>query len=246
MKKFILLCTLSFFVIFSFHSPKVDAVEGSLIIINKTTNQLAYFENGVFIRSFSVATGKQASYTPEGTFTIVNKIKNRPYYSGNIAGGDPNNPLGNRWLGLNARGTNGDTYAIHGNNNPNSIGKYVSNGCIRMYDEEIEWLFNRVPVHTTVHITSSSKSFQDIAASLDYKTQQVQAQSVSGLLKIGSQGVAVRELQQQLTNNGYSTGGIDGIFGTQTKQAVIQFQRNNGLTADGIVGPMTNKALNKY
>jgi lipoprotein-anchoring transpeptidase ErfK/SrfK len=107
------------------------ATESStLIIVNKETNELAYFKNGLLERTFPVGTGEKPEYTPEGTFSIVNKIKNRPYYTDNIPGGDPRNPLGDRWLGLDANGTYGTTYAIHGNNNPDSIGNYVSAGCM--------------------------------------------------------------------------------------------------------------------
>ncbi|WP_422121034.1 L,D-transpeptidase [Priestia megaterium] len=77
-----------------------------LIIINKYYNKLAYFHNGYIEIVDPVATGK----TSVGFFKVVNKIKNRPYYTGHIPGGDPRNPLGKRWLGLNANG-------IHGNNN---------------------------------------------------------------------------------------------------------------------------------
>lgn len=246
MKKLLLICTVSLIALFLVISPKAKAIEGDLIIINKSTNQLAFFENGILVKQFRIATGKKPSYTPEGTFQIVNKIKNRPYYSGNIAGGDPNNPLGNRWLGINARGTNGDIYAIHGNNNPDSIGTYASNGCIRMHDAEIEWLYDRVSVNTTVHITSSSQSFESIAASIGYHTN---SDSVNGeksnFLKYGARGEAVREIQKQLTNLGYNTGGVDGIFGKQTEQAVLNFQIQHGLLADGIVGPQTSKVLAK-
>ena len=95
--------------------PKTEAAStpSHLIIINKATNKLAYYQNGSLVRTFSVGTGRTQSLTPEGHFKVVNKIVNRPYYKGNIPGGDPRNPLGNRWLGLNARGTYGTTYAIH-------------------------------------------------------------------------------------------------------------------------------------
>lgn len=137
--------------------------EGTFIIINKSNNKLAHYKEGQLIKVYSVATGRGPSMTPEGTFKIVNKIKNRPYYKENIPGGHPNNPLGDRWLGLNARGTWGTTYAIHGNNNPNSIGTYASAGCVRMYDEEVRELFNRVAKNTTVIITTSNKPFEQIA-----------------------------------------------------------------------------------
>lgn len=145
-----------------------EADSNQLIIINKQTNQLAFFENGQLVRTFKVATGKYDRQTPVGTFPIVNKIKNRPYYTDNIPGGDPRNPLGDRWLGLSARGTYGTTYAIHGNNNPASIGTYASKGCVRMYDDEVRWLFDRVNLYTNVIITNSSSSFEAIAASNGY------------------------------------------------------------------------------
>nr|WP_242647219.1 L,D-transpeptidase [Priestia megaterium] len=117
-----------------------------LIIINKYYNKLAYFHDGKIEMVESVATGKTWEKTPVGFFKIVNKIKNRPYYTGHIPGGDPRNPLGKRWLGLNANGTYGDTYGIHGNNNESSIGKYVSQGCVRMHNADIEKLYDKVQV----------------------------------------------------------------------------------------------------
>ncbi|MGZ9869612.1 L,D-transpeptidase [Priestia endophytica] len=140
-----------------------------LIIINKYYNKLAYFHNGKLEMVAPVATGKTWDKTPVGFFQVVNKIKNRPYYTGNIPGGDPRNPLGKRWLGLNANGTYGDTYGIHGNNNESSIGKYVSQGCVRMHNADIEKLFNKVQVGTPVAITYSYKSFQELTNVYGYK-----------------------------------------------------------------------------
>jgi lipoprotein-anchoring transpeptidase ErfK/SrfK len=145
-----------------------NAASGDLIIINKKTNQLAYFHNGKLEKTYSVAMGKTWSDTPVGFFKIVNKIKNRPYYTGHIAGGASNNHLGSRWLGLNANGTTGDTYAIHGNNSEDSIGKYVSHGCVRMHNADVEELFNKVAVGTSVTITYSSKTFEELAKVYGY------------------------------------------------------------------------------
>lgn len=63
--------------------------------------------------------------------------------------------------------------------------------------------------------------------------------SVSALSKMGSRGTEVRNIQTRLKNWGYYKGSVDGIYGTQTKNAVISFQKKNGLTADGIAGPKT-------
>ncbi len=63
------------------------------------------------------------------------------------------------------------------------------------------------------------------------------------LSQIGSQGDEVTQIQTKLSEMGYLQGEIDGIFGEQTKSAVIAFQKDNGLTADGIVGDATLGAL---
>lgn len=66
----------------------------------------------------------------------------------------------------------------------------------------------------------------------------------AGLLKQGSSGAEVTQLQQELMNRGYFTyWRTTGYFGTKTKQSVINFQKAAGLTPDGIVGPKTHAAL---
>ena len=67
--------------------------------------------------------------------------------------------------------------------------------------------------------------------------------SVEALSKYGSRGNEVKEIQTKLKRWGYYTGQIDGIYGSQTLEAVKYFQRKNGLTADGIAGPATLKAM---
>ncbi len=68
--------------------------------------------------------------------------------------------------------------------------------------------------------------------------------SVSAVsLSSGSSGETVKQLQQALKDNGYDPGNIDGIFGSRTRQAVQNFQRDNGLVVDGIAGPKTLSAL---
>ena len=67
--------------------------------------------------------------------------------------------------------------------------------------------------------------------------------TVGALSKIGSTGSQVSEIQSRLKKWGYYNGAVDGIFGTQTRNAVIKFQKKNGLTPDGIVGSKTLAAL---
>lgn len=124
------------------------------IVIDKSENKLYFYELGELIDSFPVATGLKPSYTPEGLFSIVEKIKNRPYYKKKIKGGDPKNPLGDRWLGLKVvkNGKTSYAYGIHGTNNEKSIGKYVSEGCIRMHNKDVRWLYDQVKTKTPVFI----------------------------------------------------------------------------------------------
>ena len=67
--------------------------------------------------------------------------------------------------------------------------------------------------------------------------------AAAATLRYGSQGDTVRRIQTRLKNWGYYSGAVDGIYGTKTVEAVKYFQRRNGLTVDGIVGPGTAKAL---
>ncbi|AWV32091.1 L,D-transpeptidase family protein [Paenibacillus sp. FSL H7-0716] len=147
---------------------RVEAAGSDLIIVNKKTNKLAYFSDGKLVKTFPVATGKSKELTPEGSFKMVVKVKNRPYYKEKIPGGDPANPLGDRWLGLEVNGTYGTTYAIHGNNNESSIGKYVSAGCIRMHNDDIHWLYPKVAKNTRVIITTSTLAMENIATKNGY------------------------------------------------------------------------------
>lgn len=124
------------------------------IVISKSANKLHYYEQGELVRSFKVATGRKPSYTPEGLFKVREKIKNRPYYKEKIKGGDPKNPLGDRWLGLEVVIDEKVSYAygIHGTNDEKSIGKYVSAGCIRMHNKDVRWLYEKIKTGTPVLI----------------------------------------------------------------------------------------------
>ncbi|HPE15521.1 MAG TPA: peptidoglycan-binding protein, partial [Oscillospiraceae bacterium] len=65
----------------------------------------------------------------------------------------------------------------------------------------------------------------------------------AAVYRTGSSGEGVKALQTALTEQGFDTGGIDGVFGSRTKKAVLAFQKARGLTQDGVAGPLTLKAL---
>lgn len=169
-KRFKSFCTvlLATVMILASSVPVSNAATKQLIIINSKKNTLNFYENNTLVREFKCATGKSSTPTPQRKTTIVNKIKNRPYYKTGIPGGDPRNPLGKRWMGLNMYGY-GTTYGIHGTNNESSIGKNVSGGCIRMYNKDVEWLYNKIRVGATVIIKSTSNSDSWIASQYGIK-----------------------------------------------------------------------------
>ena len=146
-----------------------------VLIINKATHKLAFYQDGKKIGTYSVATGKdnKSNKTPEGKFPIVNKVKNRPYYAKNIPGGDPKNPLGPRWMGFAVKGSwgseSGNVFGIHGNNNPKSIGTNASGGCVRMDNEVIKALYDKVLNGTMVKIYNrSSTTLDKVALDMGY------------------------------------------------------------------------------
>lgn len=164
MKKLVkkyLVVLMSVFMVFAAVVPTttVEAASKQLIIVNTKYNKLSFYNNDKLVKTFNVASGKPSTPTPTGKTRVANKIVNRPYYSGGIPGGHPNNPLGNRWIGI----FGGGTYAIHGNNKESSIGKHVSGGCIRMHNAEIRWLFPQVNVGCIVLIDYSTKTDAQIA-----------------------------------------------------------------------------------
>lgn len=132
---------------------KTAASNSYWITINKNSNTLTLFKGKQILQKYHIATGKKWTDTPEGKFKIANKLVNPEWF--HIKGGIPENPLGYRWMGLNIE--TGWYYGIHGNNNPRSIGTYASNGCIRMYNHEVEYIYELISIGTPVWIGSQSQ-----------------------------------------------------------------------------------------
>ncbi|MBU8879301.1 L,D-transpeptidase [Bacillus sp. FJAT-29790] len=132
------------------------------VIVNKKTNEVAFINDNKVQTVITAATGKTEDLTPEGFFTITVKAV-KPYYrKKDIVGGAPNNPLGSRWIGFDAAETDGRTYGIHGTNDPASIGKYISQGCIRLQNEAVESLYDLVPIGTKILVVTSAESYEKL------------------------------------------------------------------------------------
>lgn len=138
-------------------APSPPAQAGESILINKANNRLYFYRDGRLVKEYPVATGRNPELTPEGNFTILTKGVNSP-------GANSMDPrLGSRWMGLSAGGARaGHKYGIHGTNEPSSIGKYASEGCIRMQNEDVEELFQMVPTGTPVQIRRANGPVQSM------------------------------------------------------------------------------------
>lgn len=116
---------------------------GTRLEIIRANRNLNYYLGAQKVKTYPVAVGKASTPTPLGLYKVVNKVVN------------PGGVLGTRWMGLNIPGGN---YGIHGTNNPSSIGKFISNGCIRMYNQDVEELFPKIGIGTPVIITDRPDS----------------------------------------------------------------------------------------
>jgi len=118
------------------------------ILVDKSQNIIIVKSNEEITKAYIVATGANNS-TPIGTFKIVNKLPNPTWYKAGavVPAGSPENILGSRWLGLDLSG-----YGIHGTTEPQSLGKQVTQGCVRMSNPEVEELYTYIPVGTEVTI----------------------------------------------------------------------------------------------
>lgn len=119
------------------------------IVVDKSQNILTLKSDQEIFKTYRVSTGKN-SCTPVGTFKIITKIINPPWYpptGGVIQPFDPKNVLGSRWLGLSK-----PSYGIHGTIQPDSIGQSVTEGCVRMRNSDVEELYCIVPAGTEVVI----------------------------------------------------------------------------------------------
>lgn len=142
--------------------PRPVHLEERSVRIEKEANRLYLYEDGWLMKSYQVSTGKMPWYTPEGSFRIINKM---PYPKGR----DPEAPMGTRWIGLKVpfskdqrgnkwdggddpRSPVGQKFGIHGTNDESTIGTHASGGCIRMYNQEVNELYDLVDIGTPVQI----------------------------------------------------------------------------------------------
>jgi L,D-transpeptidase ErfK/SrfK len=164
------------------HLPPDAAPEG--VVINLADMRLYYFaEPGGAMQSFPIGIGRDGLLTPLGSTEVVRKTKDpiwrptprmraeNPELPEAVPPG-PDNPLGNRAMYLGW-----SQYLIHGTNKPLGIGRRTSSGCVRMYPEDVEYLYDRVAIGTKVTVVDQPIKLAWIDDALYIEAHTTMAQS---------------------------------------------------------------------
>lgn len=183
------------------NQPQIPPPGKVNIIIQVGARNLEVYSDGQLYKKYRIAVGKSETPTPIGEWNVVWKDYN--WGTG----------FGTRWMGLNVPW---GIYGIHGTDNPWSIGRFASHGCIRMRNRDVEELFEWVPIGTEVKIVGRKVKVQ---RKLRHQTS----------------GADVVMLQMKLKELGFYEGRADGMFGPATEAAVRAYQTEQGMEASGII-----------
>jgi len=171
------------------------------LLIDTEKLELTVLIDGQPWKTYPVAVGRWNSMTPVGEWKIVDK------------GYETGGAFGTRWMALDVPWGG---YGIHGTNRPWSIGSYASLGCVRMFNEHIEEIFDMIPIGTRVKIVGVRPPLR-----LDRP------------LRLGSIGPEVVRLQEALREFGFDAGPLDGRYGPLTESRVRDVKSLFGLSWGG-------------
>ncbi|KAB2954129.1 L,D-transpeptidase family protein [Heliorestis acidaminivorans] len=172
---------------------------------------LSILSDGEVYMVYPISTGKAKTPSPIGDWKIIEKQKG-------WGGG-----FGGYWLGFNVPW---GLYGIHGTNKPWSIGHSQSQGCFRMFNDDVGEIYSWIPVGTIVEV-------------IDNRTFKL----TKNQYRIGQAGQDIVFIQRKLKEKGYDIGISDGRFGPAVERAVKDLQEKNNLKADGLVNEDILKLL---
>jgi len=119
-----------------------------------SSRRVTLYEGNTRLKSYPIAVGREGWETPTGEFKVMDMQQNptwiNPFTGKTIASGDPKNPLGSYWIGFWTDGNN--WIGFHGTPEAGSVGQAASHGCIRMYNRDVEALFQEVSLGTVVRV----------------------------------------------------------------------------------------------
>jgi len=129
------------------------SVDGPDIVVSLSERQIYVYQGDRLQISYPAAIGQGTWETPTGEFQVT-QMQENPVWQHPITGElfqpGPKNPLGERWIGFWSDGYN--QIGFHGTNQESLIGQAVSHGCVRMYNQDIQDLFERIQLGTSVTV----------------------------------------------------------------------------------------------
>jgi hypothetical protein len=179
-----------------------------VIVVSLEDRKLALVEDGQAKRVYSVAVGKPSTPSPVGTFTIERRVQNPTYHhDGRTIPPGLGNPVGTRWMGLSIHG-----YGIHGTNEPKSIGKAASHGCIRMAKADLEEFYGLVAEGDTVELVGQRN--QETAQLFGDGQNPAAAQAAQPVLTAAAEPPATPAQEQ-------AQGAVQDAIGTAKTNAAV-------------------------
>ncbi|MCL1963475.1 MAG: L,D-transpeptidase family protein [Firmicutes bacterium] len=211
----LLLLSLLLFALSALPEGTIPAAAASeyLIWIDLSSMSLTLYQNQRQVKRWPIASGANDTPTPLGVYRV-----NRRFMP-------EGNRFGTRFLGLSVPW---GIYAIHGTNQPGSIGSHASHGCIRMFNRDVEQLYSLVPNWTRVVIENGPYG----ALGMSLPT-----------LRPDSRGSQVLSAQQRLMALGYYNGGLDGIYGPGMSAALKRFKEEHGMPWEDVIDGATWEAM---
>ncbi len=149
--------------------PDLQVQSGLHLVLDRRRRRLLVIHSGALLRQFPVAVGMPGWETPAGSFSITD-MRTDPAWehpsSGKRIPAGADNPLGSRWIGFHVdcngrKASDGDQVldikgcvaaGFHGTPHRWTVGRAVSHGCVRLYDEDVRALFDMVSVGTPVTV----------------------------------------------------------------------------------------------
>lgn len=122
------------------------------VLVDLDARMLLYLQGDEVVKAWEVGIGKEGHETPVGCYVVGDKQTDpswMPVGGPQLPFGHPDNPLGTRWIAW-YQGGHSTSYGIHGTSDPSGVGGRVSQGCVRMRNEDVQELFDLLPVGATV------------------------------------------------------------------------------------------------
>jgi len=135
---------------------KAPVLEATKLVINIPSRTLWVYQGSKIVRYFPVGVGRPGFMTPVGDYSVLRKVVDPGWENPYKPAGEirivpgQNNPLGTRWIGFLRKGAG--EYGMHGTDNPGSVGKFSSHGCVRLKVPDAEALFDMVEIGTPVAV----------------------------------------------------------------------------------------------